>query len=211
VAVWPPTGADPVVATAKQGYYDSMYHATAAVGINTSALIELAIVGRPAFTVLDPEFRATQQGTLHFKHLTAIGGGILSVAESLPEHVEQLAGALTAPGNGRSRNDAFLRAFVRPRGLDRPSAPLVADLLERVPPVEAAESSRLVDRALRAAMSPLTRIVTASGRRPPLQRKLDRWRRRTDKQMRRQIRHARRTLRRRAHHASKRARARMPR
>ena len=36
--------------------------ASAVVGINTSALVEAAVVGQPTYTVLDPEFEATQEG-----------------------------------------------------------------------------------------------------------------------------------------------------
>jgi hypothetical protein len=54
------------------------------------------IVGRPAFTVLDEDFCDTQEGTLHFAHLTGAGGGMLTVAYDLDEHLGQLAGALTA-------------------------------------------------------------------------------------------------------------------
>lgn len=87
----------------KEAYFDSMYHCTAAVGINTSALIELSIVGRPAFTVLDEDFCDTQEGTLHFAHLTGAGGGMLTVAHDLDEHLGQLAGALTAGAPARQR------------------------------------------------------------------------------------------------------------
>ena len=39
------------------------------VGINTTAQIEGAIVGRPVHTVLADDFRFTQEGTLHFHYL----------------------------------------------------------------------------------------------------------------------------------------------
>ena len=46
-----------------------MYHASATVGLNTSAMIEAAIVGRPVHTILVPEFQHSQEGTLHFRYL----------------------------------------------------------------------------------------------------------------------------------------------
>ena len=51
VALWPRGGANPVDAGSKNDYFDSMYHAAAAVGVNTSAQIEAGIVGRPVYSV----------------------------------------------------------------------------------------------------------------------------------------------------------------
>ena len=129
VAVWPPTGATTGDAEAKSEFFDSMYHCDAVVGLNTSAIIESAIVGRPAYTVLAPEYAGTQQGTLHFHYLVAENGGPLQVAESFDEHLAQLAAAL-APGGAPARADEFLRRFLRPRGLERPATPELVDALE---------------------------------------------------------------------------------
>ena len=54
-----------------------MFHSVAVVGVNTSALIESGIVGRPVYTVLADEFAGQQEGTLHFQHLKNVNGGLL--------------------------------------------------------------------------------------------------------------------------------------
>jgi hypothetical protein len=69
VVVWPREGANPLNHTSRSDYYHSIHHSAAVVGVNTSALIESAIVGRAVYTILAPEFRDTQEGTLHFHHL----------------------------------------------------------------------------------------------------------------------------------------------
>ena len=79
------------IAESRADYFDSLYHAAAVVGLNTSALVEAAIVDRPVFTMLLPEFRENQEGTFHFHHLLTVGDGFLNVARSLDEHVAQLA------------------------------------------------------------------------------------------------------------------------
>jgi hypothetical protein len=129
-AVWPRGGADPVDHQAKQGFFNSMYHCATVVGVNTTAQIESAIVGRTIHTVLADEFRETQDGTLHFAH---IGGesGMLRVTDTLDEHVEQLGEAITANG-ADTRTRAFVESFIRPRGLDRPATPIFADEIERL-------------------------------------------------------------------------------
>src|SRR5207248_1363799 len=77
----------PTDESSKADYYDSIHHSAAVVGLNTTAMIEAAIVGRPVLTVLDPEYEAVQHGTLHFRYLLETGGGVLRVAETLSEHV----------------------------------------------------------------------------------------------------------------------------
>jgi hypothetical protein len=122
VGIWPRAGANPVDREARSDYYDSMYHSVAVVGVNTSALIESGIVGRPVFTVLTDEFAGQQEGTLHFQHLKNVNGGLLTVASSLEEHCRQLSDAVRRPGGTDPRSRAFIEAFVRPHGLAEPAA-----------------------------------------------------------------------------------------
>jgi hypothetical protein len=138
VAVFPREGTNPVRAEAKTDYFDSLYHAAAVVGLNTSALIEAGIVGRPVLSLVLDENREGQEGTLHFAHI-ASEGGLLRMARGWDEHERQLVEALTSPV---SPEREFLRSFIRPRGLDQPAAPLLVDAVEdlagravpRVPP-----------------------------------------------------------------------------
>ena len=130
--VWPPAGAAPVGLQTRRDYFDSMYHSAAVVGINTTAEIESAIVGRPVHTVLAPEFRGTQEGTLHFHYLRTVNGGVLHVARDLAEHVAQLEASVRHPAADEARCRAFVQGFVRPHGLDRPATPRVVEAIERV-------------------------------------------------------------------------------
>ena len=131
LSVHPRGGADPVDEDSRAAFYDSIHHAAAVVGLNTSALIESAIVGRPVLTLLAPGFEEGQVGTLHFRHLVTAGGGMLSVATSLREHLEQLRTALEEDDRAGGRNRGFLEAFVRPHGLDRPATPMLVEAIER--------------------------------------------------------------------------------
>ena len=131
VSVWPRAGANPMDRDSRAEYFDSIYHSAAVVGVNTSAQIESAIVGRGVYTVLAPEFRDTQAGTLHFEHLRAQGGGLLHVARDMSEHVTQLEAAV-AGGGDEARCRRFVEAFVRPYGIDQPSTPRLVAALEAV-------------------------------------------------------------------------------
>ena len=127
-------GGNPIDEESRADYFDSMYHSAAVVGLNTSAFIEAGIVGRPVMALLPPEFHANQEGTLHFRYLMEVGGGLLTTARTLEEHERQLSEIL---GDGAettlARQRAFVRAFVRPRGLDVPATPVFADAVESLP------------------------------------------------------------------------------
>jgi len=167
-AVWPRAGADPIDLDSRRDYFDSIYHCAVVVGVNTSALIESAIVGRPVFTYLAPEFRDTQRGTPHFGHLA--DGGPLRVAGSFEEHASQLVAAVARGGSDdRGSTRAFLRSFVRPHGLDVPATPLWVDAVEglagvRAEPLRAPRSAP----ALRVVLAPVAYLVAveAIARRP---------------------------------------------
>jgi hypothetical protein len=132
VAVYPHWAANPVNESDRQDYFDSLYHSEAVVGINTTAMIEAAIVGRTVHSVLADEFKGTQGGTLHFRYLLAENGGFLRVAASLPEHAQQLGETLASPGIGREACARFVRTFVRPLGMDLPTTPILVDAIERL-------------------------------------------------------------------------------
>lgn len=125
ISVW---GSNPVDAQARADYFDSMYYARAVVGLNTSALIEAAIVDRPVHTIVDPDYWQNQTGTLHFRYLTDPEFGFLRVAATLEEHVGQLALSMregTAPENAR-----FVERFVRPLGRGQLATEQFVDALE---------------------------------------------------------------------------------
>ena len=126
--VWresPKVQADPML-------YDSLYHCAAVVGLNTSAMIEAGILGKPVFTIQTSEFAGGQEQTLHFHYLLARNGGLVEVANDFPGHLSQVTQVLANPAAAQERSRRFVESFVRPRGLDRPVAPIVVDEIERV-------------------------------------------------------------------------------
>jgi hypothetical protein len=156
VAVWPREGAQPDSGQARDDFYDSLSHAAAVVGVNTSALIESGIVGKSVFTLLDPQFAGTQEGTLHFHYLLEENGGFLHVARSVDEHLEQLDAGVRGTSGDAARNRRFAESFVRPHGLDRPAAPIVAEAILDLAALGPREPERpgAGTRLLRAALLP---------------------------------------------------------
>jgi hypothetical protein len=156
--VWPQLGEEPLESESRKNYFDSIYHSSAVVGINTSAQIEGAVVGRPVHTVLADEFRETQQGTLHFQY---IKDGHLLVGRTLEEHVDQLEESLGGRADD-GRNERFLRTFVRPLGLDVAATPLYVETLEELGAKPRPEPEPGPAPLLRRALAP---VAAAAGRR----------------------------------------------
>ncbi len=116
------------VLNADQSLYDALYHSAAVVGLNTSAQIEAAILGKPVLTLLAPGFEQGQQGTLHFHYLLREHGGFVEMAKDLDEHREHLARALAGQHDiGELRRS--VERFIRPAGWDRPATPILADAI----------------------------------------------------------------------------------
>lgn len=112
-------------------FRQSLLASSAVVGINTTAMIEAAILRKPVFSVRDPAFDHSQQQTLHFAYLSKDEGGCAAVADSLPEHVGQLEAVLT----GRVDLDVvdrFVERFVRPLGMTTSATTHLCDAIERV-------------------------------------------------------------------------------
>jgi hypothetical protein len=158
VAVWPREGMTfPIEDEAKADYYDSIFHAHAVVGINSSAMIEASIVGRPVLTVLAPEFHDSQLATFHFEYLVRDGGPV-QVADSMDEHLADLRAVLAAPAPPVSeRGRAFVADFVRPLGLERRATDAFVDAVEQI---AAARPEPEADPAWVAAPRALLRLWT---------------------------------------------------
>ena len=134
VTVHPRTGGMPVLESGKADFFDALFHCSLVVGINTSALIEAAILGKRSFTVAVPRYERTQEGTLHFKYLTS--GGILEKAPDFATHLAQMAAQLSPGAQGKSALSTFVGSFVRPCGLEKPVTPLVAEVVASIPDVD---------------------------------------------------------------------------
>ena len=193
VALYPRRTYNPVDEANRADFFDSLHHSAAVVGINTSAMIEAAIVGRPVFSIAADEFSGTQEGTLHFHHLLPENGGCVRIAASIEDHVRQLTDRLRDPEAAREETRRFVASFIRPHGLDRPATPIVADAIERVaslgpaPPQHAPWWSIPVRVPLLAVSAVAAAIGWASGPAPlaSARKRLRQFAHRTSKQLRR--------------------------
>ena len=124
-------GSNPVDDASKDDYFESLFYCSAVVGLNTSAFLEGAIVGRPVHTILLPEFHENQEGVLHFHYLLSVGGGVLQAGRTLrgapcPARRHRCGRSTSEPRPAAP----FVREFIRPHGLDVPATPVFCDAIE---------------------------------------------------------------------------------
>ena len=119
-------------ARGRSSLFDQLFVADAVVALNTSAELEAAIVGRPVLTVTVGDLRPRPGGLARTSRTCSPATAASSrTAGSLDEHVPQLAGrsrTTRTPTPARR----FVESFLRPRGLDRPAGPELADAIERL-------------------------------------------------------------------------------
>jgi len=153
-------GRNPVSPDTQADYFDSLYHSHAVVGLVTSAFLEAAIVGRPVLTLLLPEFEMYQEGVQHFRYLMNVEGGLLRATGSIPDHLVELAATIAQSTERDERNKRFVRAFVRPQGLDVRATPAFVAAVEAI----ASGSPRPADvpPAWHTALQPFVRAVSRS-------------------------------------------------
>ena len=112
--------------------YDALYYSAAVTGLNTSAMIEAGILGKPVYTIQTDAFAGGQEQTLHFHYLLARNGGMVEVAGDLRHHLGQLADGLAHPEASEARGRQFIESFVRPRGIHLPVTPIMVEEIERM-------------------------------------------------------------------------------
>jgi hypothetical protein len=166
--IWPRADLTmPVDDQQKADYYDSIFHSAVVVGMNTSAMIEASIVGRPVLAVIEPDFEDSQLGTFHVRYLLESSGGAVREARSAADSLVQLRALLDGDDEVARRAREFVHEFVRPHGLERPAAPIFVETLERLATPVAAERDPLWVVAARPAVlvgfwaSDLVRAVRA--------------------------------------------------
>lgn len=112
--IWPLNVKHPTTKQSRADFFDTLYYADAIVGLNTSAMIEAAILGKPVLTFLGHDATLSQTGNIHFNHLK--NGGFMFQANNLQEHIQQLIEVLNSPESFAENCEKFVAQFVRPFG-----------------------------------------------------------------------------------------------
>lgn len=114
VKIVPKTGALPDLPESLQLFYDSLYHSVCAVGVNTSAMLEVVIAGKPVVALLRDEYKETQSEAQHFKVMKDSGALYLT---KLEEFSKLFGGFMDGVDPKKDTRLNFVKKYIRPRGL----------------------------------------------------------------------------------------------
>ena len=153
-------GRNPISPDAQADYFDSLYHSRVVIGLVTSGFLEAAVVGRPVHSLLLPELQMYQEGVQHFRYLMEVEGGLLKARRTFPDHLAELAAAVKQPVDRDEQNVRFVRAFIRPQGLDVPATPAFVAAIEQL--AEASPLPADVPPAWHPAAQPFARRIAQS-------------------------------------------------
>ena len=130
LVVSPKGGVWPNALAAKQDLFDVLFHAKAVVGVNTSAMIEAAIMDKPCITIMADEYAHSQAESGHFQHL--LQADFLEVAGNFEEANAIIQQILNGTDQKAIQRRNFVQNFIRPRGMERSAGELVATLIEDI-------------------------------------------------------------------------------
>lgn len=156
--VYPALNKNSFAADDRQTYYDTLHHAEAVFGINTSAMAEAAILGKPVLSRLQAR---AQFETLHFDYLRQ---GMLYEADEPTAFADLVAQALDGQLDGAARGRAFVEDFIRPAGVDVPAADIFARAVEETVAAGCANNAATF-RASSLLLRPLARLAAPTARR----------------------------------------------
>ena len=128
IAVWPHNAFWVDNPEVKQDFYHSIFHSRAVIGVNTSAIIEAAILDKPCVTIMDEQYNFRQSGQGHFGHL--LEADFLEITHSFAESAAVIADILAGKDAKQAQRQRFVSGFIRPHGLDRPASEIMARAIE---------------------------------------------------------------------------------
>lgn len=123
------TGALPTTEKAFQVFYDELFHSAATIGINTSAMLEALIAGKPGITILENRYQSSQVQIHYFRQLLHSGAlYAVQTPEEIPEIFNNLLEDRDALAEQRR---SFIASYIRPRGLNRNVGEVIAEEIEK--------------------------------------------------------------------------------
>jgi hypothetical protein len=133
VVVHPRAGAIPFAGTAREEFYCSIAYSLAVVGVNTSAMVEAAIIDRPIIAFESDVFGEGHLGTPHYRQLLTYE--FLIRTPTLADNTEAIArlvhGDPALLGYSRTGNARFVDQFIRPGDRTRKAALRWAEAVEK--------------------------------------------------------------------------------
>ena len=130
VILIPKKGTLPDTDDALQIFRDSLEHSAAVFNINTSAMIEAIITGKPLIALVTEKYKDAQMDMEYFRQLITTDAA--AMAKSPEEAVEITAQILAGHDTRIENRKNFVREFIRPNGLDKSAGECAAEEIEKL-------------------------------------------------------------------------------
>jgi hypothetical protein len=127
--VWPRDGALPETREQFALMRETFRHADAALGVNTSGMVDAVLADIPVFTIRIPRYADTQSNSRHFRQMTAARA--LYLQEDVTEFCKDLSAVFAGNDPLAPRRRAFSEAFARPCGAWRAAGDVIAEAIMR--------------------------------------------------------------------------------
>jgi hypothetical protein len=124
--VWPAVGVFPMAADQKRDYFNTLYHAVAVVGLNTSVFLEAMILDKPCVSITSEV--AARAPFAHYEHLVNA-----DCCEFVADEAAAAAAVIDLLRGRDTKREArryLVKTFLRPRGLNQPAAQAAAEVIE---------------------------------------------------------------------------------
>ena len=106
---------------------NTLIHATAVIGVNTSGMVDALALDKPCFSIKTDRYQDTHLDAAHFRHM--VDADAVFVAEDSASLLHAISGILEGRDDHRQQRQRFIRKFVRPHGLDTPAGKVAAEAI----------------------------------------------------------------------------------
>lgn len=115
VSVIPKKGSWPESDSAIRLYRQTILASDVVFGINTSGLLDATILDKPSMSMVVDTYKQTQLETQHFGQM--VKNDVLVLVESFDEFTREVRKLLAGQDLHKRQRGAFVKRFIRPRGL----------------------------------------------------------------------------------------------
>lgn len=129
LVVSPKGGVLPIASADKQDFFDVLFYTKAIVGVNTSALLEAAVMDKPCVTIMAGEYVHAQEENGHFQHL--LQADFIEIARDFGDAGLIIERILIGENIKAKQRNAFVRDFIRPLGIEHNVGEIMADMIEK--------------------------------------------------------------------------------
>ena len=133
VAVVPKSGpvVDPFLN--QQQLYDTIYHSTAFMGINTTSILDAIVLGKPVIAPRSKDYEERQLGTFHFQEVYKEGVlDLVDIENEKRDLYKILIDLLEGRDRREERRTAFIKRYIRPRGLEASAGRAILEEIENL-------------------------------------------------------------------------------